>query len=267
MVVFPNAKINLGLRIVAKRPDGYHDLLSCFYPVGWTDALEILPSSTMDFTATGLPIPGDGNLCLRAYRLLQGDWNLPPVRMHLHKVIPIGAGLGGGSADGAFALKALNQLFSLGLTPAQLEAYARQLGSDCAFFIRNQPVYCTGRGDQFEEIMVNLAGRFVVLVNPGIHVSTAEAYAGVRPRLPATDLKKVLQAPLDAWRETVQNDFEAQLAVKYPIIAQVKETLYHSGAVYASMTGSGSPVYGIFEQAMDLQATLPGYAIWQGALG
>ncbi|MES2734345.1 MAG: 4-(cytidine 5'-diphospho)-2-C-methyl-D-erythritol kinase [Bacteroidota bacterium] len=268
MINFPNAKINLGLQIVAKRADGYHNLFSCFYPVGWSDVLEILPAPILQFTSTGLPIPGEpaGNLCLKAYHLLQKDFDLPPVHIHLHKVIPIGAGLGGGSADGAFTLQLLNQLFSLNQTTAQLEEYARQLGSDCAFFIRNQPVFCSEKGDQFEDIEVNLKDKFIVLVNPGIHISTAEAYAGIIPQVPETALKAALQSPIVEWKATVYNDFEKQLSVKYPAIAQVKETLYAHNALYASMTGSGSTVYGIFDQETDLTSTFPTYALWQGKL-
>lgn len=268
MVAFPNAKINLGLQIVSKRPDGYHNLFSCFYPVGWSDALEILPAAELKFSTSGLAIPGEamGNLCLKAYHLLRTDYDLPPVHMHLHKVIPIGAGLGGGSSDGAFTLKLLNDLFALNLGTPQLEAYARRIGSDCAFFVRNQPVFCFEKGDQFEDIAVDLKNYFIVLVNPGIHISTAEAYAGIRPQTPEMDLKSVLLRPLTEWKTQVYNDFEKELALKYPPIAQLKETLYRQGALYASMTGSGSTVYGIFESEMDLQSRFPDYAVWQGPL-
>jgi 4-diphosphocytidyl-2-C-methyl-D-erythritol kinase len=269
MIVFPNAKINLGLQIVAKRPDGYHNLFSCFYPVGWSDALEILPADALQFTSSGIEIPGEtsGNLCLKAYHLLKKDFDLAPVHIHLHKVIPIGAGLGGGSADGAFTLKVLNELFALNLTTAQLEAYARQIGSDCAFFVRNQPVFCFEKGDQFEDIALSLKEYFIVLVNPGIHISTAEAYAGIRPQMPEIDLKAVLQQPIGEWKEQVYNDFEKQLAIKYPAIARIKENLYQQGALYSSMTGSGSTVYGIFDQETDLNGHFPDYAVWQGKLG
>jgi 4-diphosphocytidyl-2-C-methyl-D-erythritol kinase len=268
MIAFPNAKINLGLQIVSKRPDGYHNLFSCFYPVGWSDVLEILPADELQFTSSGLAIPGEaaGNLCLKAYHLLKKDYHLPPVHIHLHKVIPIGAGLGGGSSDGAFTLKLLNDLFSLHLGTPLLEDYARRIGSDCAFFVRNQPVFCFEKGDQFEDIAVDLKNYFIVLVNPGIHISTAEAYAGIRPQMPETDLKTVLLQPIARWKDQVHNDFEKELALKYPAIAQLKDNLYRQGALYASMTGSGSTVYGIFERETNLQAPFPDYAVWQGQL-
>jgi 4-diphosphocytidyl-2-C-methyl-D-erythritol kinase len=169
MVSFPNGKINLGLHVVAKRPDGYHNIESCFYPVGWSDVLEIIEAPELRFTSSGLPIPGDAaqNLCLKAYAALKRDFDLPPVHIHLHKVIPIGAGLGGGSADCAFTVKILNEKFALGLTPAQMEDYVRPLGSDCAFFIQNKPLYCYEKGDRFAEIEVDLKGYFIVLINPG----------------------------------------------------------------------------------------------------
>jgi len=268
MIAFPNAKINLGLQLVSKRPDGYHNLFSCFYPVGWSDVLEILPADELKFTSSGLAIPDEaaGNLCLKAYHLLKKDNDLPPVHMHLHKVIPIGAGLGGGSSDGAFTLKLLNDLFSLHLETPTLEDYARRIGSDCAFFIRNQPVFCFEKGDQFEDTAIDLKNYFIVLVNPGIHISTAEAYAGIRPQMPETDLKTVLLQPIAEWKEQVHNDFEKELGLKYPTIAQLKHNLYRQGALYASMTGSGSTVYGIFERETDLQAIFPDYAVWQGQL-
>lgn len=269
MIVFPNAKINLGLQIVAKRPDGFHNIASCFYPVGWSDALEILPASAeTSFESSGIQIPGEasGNLCLRAYQLVAADYSLPPVRIHLHKAVPIGAGLGGGSADGAFTIKLLNQLFELGLSVQQMQQYARQLGSDCAFFIENKPVYCFEKGDQFEPIDLSLSGKWIRLVNPGIHVSTAEAYAGVRPTLPSTDLRALLQEPITAWRSTVQNDFEASVATKYPAIANIKNTLYQQGALYASMTGSGSTIYGIFEHEPEPTRAFEGCMLWQGVL-
>ena len=268
MILFPNAKINLGLRITGRRPDGYHDLQSVFYPVGWTDVLEILPAETTSFRSTGLPIPGDEatNLCLKAYFLLKNDHALPPVYLHLHKAVPIGAGLGGGSADAAFTLRGLNDRFSLGLSPETLEAYARQLGSDCAFFVKNTPRFCFGKGDEFEDIPLSLAATWAVLVNPGIHVSTAEAYAGVTPKQPADDLRTLLRQPPETWRETVRNDFEESLLPRYPVIGALKQRLYEAGAFYASMTGSGSTVFGFFSQETDLSPQFSNHSVWQGFL-
>ncbi|OZI08859.1 4-(cytidine 5'-diphospho)-2-C-methyl-D-erythritol kinase [Siphonobacter sp. BAB-5385] len=265
MVAFPNAKINLGLYITEKRSDGYHNLESVFVPVGWSDVLEILPASETSFRSTGLPIPGEAstNLCLRAYELLRQDFDLSPVRIHLHKVVPIGAGLGGGSSDAAFTLKLLNALFNLKLSEEALEAYARPLGSDCAFFIRNEAKFCFGKGDEFSEIMLNLAGKSILLVYPDLHSSTAEAYAGIRPRAAEAHWTQVVQQPLSTWKASLTNDFEQSLFPKYPQLAQIKEQLYEAGAAYASMSGSGSTVYGIFEGEVP-EALFPQLTTWQG---
>ena len=271
MLVFPNAKLNLGLYITSQRPDGFRNLESVFVPLPWTDALEVLPAaSETTLTLTGLPIPGDPatNLCRRAYELLQADFQLPPVQMHLHKVVPIGAGLGGGSGDAAFALRALNDLFSLNLTPEALEAYARRLGSDCAFFIRNQPVFAFEKGDVFEPIQLSLTGTACKVVYPGLHISTAEAYARVQPRPPRHDLRTALAQPLDTWRHTVSNDFEDALTPHYPVLGEIKQQLYAAGAVYASLSGSGSAVYGLFpDQEAPPQLKFPAaYRVWDGRL-
>ena len=268
MLTFPNAKINLGLRIVEKRSDGFHNLQSCFYPVGWSDALELIPSTAFGFSSSGLAIPGgtDTNLCVRAYNLLNADFDLPPVQLHLHKVVPIGAGLGGGSADAAFALKLLNDRFNLGLDGLSLENYARKLGSDCAFFVRNRPMYCIEKGDVFEDIAVDLRGYYLLLVYPNLAISTAEAYAAIRPRRPETALRDDLRAPIDAWSTTVRNDFEDSLFPKYPVLSKIKQRLYESGAVYASMSGSGSTVYGIFNAPIALPNQFQDYSVWQGKL-
>ncbi len=265
MVSFPNAKINLGLHVVARRPDGYHNIESCFYPVGWTDVLEVIQSESLQFTSSGLPIPGEAaqNLCLKAYAALQKDFDLPPVHIHLHKVIPIGAGLGGGSADAAFAVKLLSEKFELGLTPERMEDYVRPLGSDCAFFIQNKPLYCYDKGDRFADIAVDLKAYWIGLVNPGIHVSTPEAYAGITPGPPAVPLREVLARPVPEWRGRLQNDFERTVFAKYPAIAAVKEKLYEAGAVYASMSGSGATVYGIFREPVALKEHFPAeYTVW-----
>ncbi|MBD2699622.1 4-(cytidine 5'-diphospho)-2-C-methyl-D-erythritol kinase [Spirosoma sp. BT702] len=268
MLSFPTCKINLGLRITEKRTDGFHNLQSCFYPVGWGDVLDIVPSDTFDFSNSGLPIPGNAtdNLCARAYELLRRDFDVPPVQIHLHKIIPIGAGLGGGSADAAFTLKALNERFSLGLSIAQLEDYARLLGSDCAFFIQNRPLYCTEKGDVFSEIAVDLTGYYILLVYPNLAISTAEAYAGVKPHQPEQALLDQLQAPITSWRNTIHNDFEDSLFPKYPILRQIKDQLYKIGAVYTSMSGSGSTVYGIFNAPIVTPNQFQNYNVWQGKL-
>jgi 4-diphosphocytidyl-2-C-methyl-D-erythritol kinase len=270
MLTFPNAKINIGLNITEKRSDGFHNIESVFYPVEWCDALEIIPNQNTDatnavFQSSGLAIPGNesSNLCLKAWNLLQDRINVPPM-IHLHKVIPMGAGLGGGSADGAFMLKMLNEVYELKLSNDELKDFARKLGSDCAFFIENRPVFCYNKGDEFEDFKLDLKGKFVVLVNPDIHISTAEAYSGVSPKKPEIALKTALSQPISEWKKIVKNDFEENLLLKYPTIAAVKATLYQAGAVYASMTGSGSTVYGIFEQESDLRSSFPNFAMWQG---
>jgi 4-diphosphocytidyl-2-C-methyl-D-erythritol kinase len=269
LVVFPNCKINMGLNILSKRPDGFHNIESCFYPVSWADVLEIIPADTFAFNSSGINIPGEaaGNLCIKAYQYLQKDFNLPPVSIHLHKVIPIGAGLGGGSADGAFTIKLLNQVFELNLTSAQMQDYARRLGSDCAFFIKNTPVFCYGKGDQFRDIQINVSSYYIILVNPQIHVGTAEAYSGVAPQMPDSKIEDILKLPVGLWKEHLRNDFEKSIFPRYPAIAAIKEALYAQGAIYASMSGSGSTVYGIFEKEADIKGLFPAqYQIWQGKL-
>jgi len=250
MIAFPNAKINLGLNIVGKRADGYHNIESCFYPIPWVDALEIIEAASFSFHSYGLEIPGDSdsNLCIRAYRLLQADFDIPPVEIHLLKNIPMGAGLGGGSADGAYTLKLLDQLFKLGLTDDQLETYALQLGSDCPFFIRNQPAIAKGRGEQLEQIDLDLSEFHLAIHNPGIHISTKEAFERIVPQKPEANISTLIQQPVIEWQDSVKNDFESSIFPKHPSIEQIKMEMLTKGASYASMTGSGSTVYGLFEK-------------------
>ncbi len=274
MLTFPNAKLNLGLYVTARRPDGFHTLETVFLPLPWTDALEMLPAPAGQPTGialTGRPVPGapGANLCVRAYELLQADFSrLPPVQLHLHKVVPIGAGLGGGSADAAFALKAANELFELNLSVEALEGYARRLGADCAFFIQNRPVLARGRGDVFEAVALRLAGTACAVVYPGLHIGTAEAFARVVPRAPAHPLRGALAGPIGTWRDTVRNDFEASLAPAYPALADIKQTLYAAGAAYASLSGSGSAVYGLWPGRAEAPALAwpAGYVAWRGQL-
>ncbi|MGV3585823.1 MAG: 4-(cytidine 5'-diphospho)-2-C-methyl-D-erythritol kinase [Adhaeribacter sp.] len=269
MILFPNAKINIGLNIVSRRPDGFRNLESCFYPVQWGDALEILPAETRQFSLSGIPVPGaaETNLCLKAYELLKADYDLPPVFMHLHKNIPIGAGMGGGSADAAFALKLLNDLFKLNIGTEQLEDYARRLGSDCAFFIRNKPVFAVEKGDIFEDIKLDLTGYGCTVVYPDLHITTAEAYSQVVPQTPAQPLFTALQEDISTWKDTVKNDFEAALFPRYPVIGEIKAQLYQAGALYAAMTGSGSAVFGIFPQEHTMAVSFPAaYRVWRGLL-
>jgi 4-diphosphocytidyl-2-C-methyl-D-erythritol kinase len=242
-------------------------------PLPWTDAFEMLPAAPgqpTSLTLTGRPIPGDpaSNLCVRAYELLQADYpELPPVQLYLHKIVPIGAGLGGGSADAAFALKAANDLFRLNLSVETLESYARRLGSDCAFFIRNQPVLAVERGDVFEEIDLNLKGTGCAVVYPNLHISTAEAYSRIVPQPPQHPLRAALAQPMSTWRDTVSNDFETALTPSHPVLADIKQQLYAAGATYASLSGSGSAVYGLWEHGEPAAIVWPAeYAVWQGIL-
>lgn len=255
MISFPNAKINLGLYITEKRTDGYHNLASCFVPVAWQDALEILPAENFALSISGLKVEGDkqNNLCYKAYKILAEKHQVPPVHIFLHKAIPMGAGLGGGSADAAFTLKMLNQMFDLQLASQELSTYASQLGSDCAFFVENKPQFCYEKGDKMHPISLpQLKGKYVVLVYPNFGISTQEAYSQVRPQSIDFDLQKHLeQSPLHTWKNWLHNDFETHLFAKYPVLYEIKQQLYKQGAIYAAMSGSGSTIFGIFENKID----------------
>jgi 4-diphosphocytidyl-2-C-methyl-D-erythritol kinase len=251
MVSFPNCKINLGLKILRRREDGFHDLETVFYPLPLRDILETVRSPDLQFTATGRPIPGEpgANLTIRAWQLLRQDFpDLPFVHIHLHKHIPIGGGLGGGSADGAFLLDLLNRQFLLGLDAGSLARYAAQLGSDCPFFLVNRPCLGRGRGEQLEPLQLDLSAYSLLLVHPGIHISTAEAFARCRPDENGPSLRSIVTQPVASWRDTLTNDFEALLFGQYPVLREIKQSLYNRGALYAAMTGSGSCLYGIFEK-------------------
>ena len=258
MICFPSCKINLGLRITNKRADEYHALETVFFPISIKDALEIIiepnaSAAPITFTSSGLQINGEpsDNLCFKAYEILKKDFpSIPNIKMHLHKHIPMGAGLGGGSADGAFTLVALNQLFNLQLSEQALLNYALQLGSDCPFFILNCPAYATGRGEILKPIHVNLDGYSIVIVNPGIAISTKLAFSLITPKVPDTNMEAIICEPVTAWKHSLLNDFEAPIFNSFPELANIKDTLYQKGAVYASMTGTGSTVYGIFPTSM-----------------
>ncbi|HVD99715.1 MAG TPA: 4-(cytidine 5'-diphospho)-2-C-methyl-D-erythritol kinase [Cytophagaceae bacterium] len=269
MVSFPNAKINLGLDIIEKRPDGFHNIESCFYPVQWTDVIEIIPSKENNFSSSGIPIPGDpsSNLCMKVYEALKKDFALSPVHFHLLKNIPIGAGMGGGSSDAAFTAKLLNEIFELNLSSSQLEDYVRPLGSDCAFFVNNKPVFAYEKGDRFKNIESVLKGYYISIIYPELHISTKEAYSGVIPQKPEVGIEQILRKAPAEWKHLLKNDFETALFPKYPVLKEIKEQLYTQGAVYASMTGSGSAVYGIFKEEKDIKPLFSSsYKIWQGIL-
>lgn len=251
MISFPNAKINLGLNIISKRDDGYHNIESCFYPIPLKDVLEIIPATKFSFQSTGLAIDGDPkhNLVVKAFKMLQKDFGLENIAIHLHKIIPMGAGLGGGSADAAFVLKMIDEEFQLLLGDQYLETLALELGSDCPFFIQNQPVIASGRGEIFEPIAIDLSNYHLILVKPDIHVSTKEAYTGVKPKTPEVSVKEIIEKKkVSEWKDLLVNDFELGVFEKYPEIGAIKQALYGQGAVYASMTGSGSAVYGLFKE-------------------
>ena len=256
MLIFPNAKINIGLNITGRRDDGYHNLETVFYPVNIKDALEIVVADELSFESSGLEIPGraEDNLCIKGYHLLKKDFDLPPVKIHLHKHIPIGAGLGGGSADAAFFIRLVNQNFNLGITDEQMIGYARQLGADCAFFIQNKPVFAFEKGDEFEPIRLDLSKYKIVLVMPPVHVSTAEAYRGVTPAPVKESLMDLIYEPVSEWRKFIKNDFETSVFKNHPEIRGLKAALYEAGSIYASMSGSGASVFGIFENTPDLSA-------------
>ena len=262
MLFFPNCKINLGLKITGKRADGYHNIETVFFSVPLKDAIEIIDNvstlDTVEFTQSGIPLEGlqYDNLCIKAWQLLKNDFpSLPSIKLHLHKAIPTGAGLGGGSADGSFTLVFLNQKYSLNLSENQLLAYALQLGSDCPFFILNTPCLATGRGELLQPIQLSLSGYRLVLVNPGIHVNTQWAFSQIKLAEPATNntnnikqsLSSIISGSIDHWKNQLTNDFEIPVFEKFPLIQSIKETLYEKGALYASMSGSGSSVYGIFK--------------------
>ena len=265
MVGFANAKINIGLQIVGRRSDGYHLINTVMYPVGQlADVVEIVPSKFTDIVMTGieLKVKSQQNLAFRAYELLRQWFDLQLVTIYLHKNIPHGAGLGGGSSDAATVLKLLNDLFSLGLSISELENYARQLGADCAFFIKNKPVYATGIGDELSEISLDLSRYNIVVVKPGFEIDTAEAYSMVRPRQPAVDLRQAVALPVERWKDLIFNDFEFFLFKRYPELGRIKQDLYRLGALYASLSGSGSAVYGIFDKKVDL-SQLDYAFVWQ----
>lgn len=265
MIVFPNCKINLGLHILQKRTDGFHDLETIFYPVPLQDALEIIQNplsqfNEIEFTTSGLNVDTSQNICVSAYQILKKDvGRLPSIKMHLHKTIPLGAGLGGGSSDGAFALMSLNRKFNLGLSEKQLTSKALDLGSDCPFFIKNKPCYAGGRGEVLEEINLNLDNYKMVLVNPGIHINTALAFSKIKPHNSRRSLKQTVQLPVVEWKDALKNDFENSVFFEYPEIQNIKGQLYRQGAVYASMSGSGSTVYGLFEKSYPLQFHFPAH--------
>jgi 4-diphosphocytidyl-2-C-methyl-D-erythritol kinase len=258
MISFPNAKINIGLNILGKREDGYHDLETVYYPLPFYDAVEVIIDQSVvqprgyRFSQSGNALDSgeENNLCIRAFHLLKKDFpSIPPLRIHLHKCIPSGAGLGGGSADAAFMLKTMNRLLGLDCTDGILSAYAARLGSDCPFFIENKPCLARGRGEILMPVDLDLSAYKIVLVNPGIQINTTDMFGKLDSRIPRTSrIEKTLRLPVEKWKEQISNDFEEIVFTIYPAIAKIKSDLYAAGAVYASLSGSGSSVYGIFHK-------------------
>lgn len=269
MIVFPNCKINLGLYVTQRREDGFHNLETVFYPIPLYDVLEIIPSQGAgNLSVSGLEVAGSpaDNLVVRACALLQKAYHLPAVDIHLHKVIPMGAGLGGGSADAAFALKAMNDLFELNLSDLQLMEYARQLGSDCAFFIRNKPVFAHQRGDHFIDVEIDLQSCWLAIVKPPVHVSTPDAFRRIVPQVAAFNLRNLAALPLEAWKETLVNDFEAALFPVHPEIEAIKQRLRNCGADYVAMSGSGSAVFALWRGGVPQLPEFSDCFSWVGQL-
>ncbi len=273
MICFPNAKINIGLRILEKRPDGYHNLETIFYPVGLSDILEFIEDPSLDkgtcrlkITGLPIPVPEEDNLVVKAYYMMNRHKKLPGIKVHLHKIIPMGTGLGGGSSDAAFMIKKLNETFQPGIIPDGLEQIAAGIGSDCPFFLLNTPVFASGTGNRFKEIKLDLSGHYLVIVLPGIHISTPEAYANVTPALPGQSLYDLISLPLKDWKEVIINDFETTIFNQFTGLKEIKEELYRLGAVFASMSGSGSAVYGLFNHPPQDMGFIEKYEYWQGKL-
>ena len=249
MIVYPNAKINLGLNVLSKREDGYHDISSVFYPVKeCVDILEIIKSERFEFTRSGIEISDGENLCEKAWKLLDNDFGIGNVKIHLHKQIPIGAGLGGGSADASFTLKYLTELFDLNLNNKELEKYALRLGADCPFFIDNTPKLVEGIGEKMTSIDLDLSNYEIRLVNPDIHISTKQAYSGIVTKTPVLPVEKIIELPIIEWKGKLKNDFEESIFEKHLQLEGIKDELYKQGSIYSSMSGSGSIVFGIFEK-------------------
>ncbi len=276
MICFPNAKINIGLNITGKREDGYHNIETLLYPVRLTDILEIIPlpgknSDMVRLINTGLKIDVDAsaNLCVRAWRELCHIRQLPPVEMHLHKIIPHGAGLGGGSSNAASVLMTLNEMFELNITSPELALIAGQIGSDCPFFIYNKPVFAKGRGDILEDAGIDLTGCRIVIVHPGKGINTAWAYSNIKSKKPSCSLIDLLQTDPLTWQDRVINDFESLVFDAFPVVKDIREKLIESGAFYSSMSGSGSAVYGLYsskDDKVNLQDQFPGMFVWEGIL-
>lgn len=260
MFVYANAKINLGLYVLKKRQDGFHDLESVFLPLDWADKIEIIPSQSVEFSTNGIKIPKSekDNLCMQAYELLKKKHDLPAIKIKLNKQLPIGSGLGGGSADAAFVLKALNDFYQLNINTPTLEEYAAELGSDSVFFIQNIAAMVKGRGEIIEadEKYDVLKGYRILIVKPAIFISSKEAYRNINPRFPEKRIEEIIQEPIENWKNQLKNDFEETIFSVHPILKEIKTQLYKNGAIYAAMSGSGSSIYGVFEKKIPIPTSI-----------
>jgi len=269
MLQFSNSKINLGLYIVNKRDDGFHNIETIFYPINLKDAIEIVETDqNFAFTNSGIVVDSktEDNLIYKAYKLLKDNYNLPNVKIHLHKIIPFGAGLGGGSANAANTIILLNKMFDLKLTENQQIDYVKKLGSDCAFFIKNKPVYAFEKGDKFETIDLDLSDYKIVLIKPAFGINTKQAYSNVKIEKPNFELKQIIKLPINEWKTELFNNFEYNIFKLYPELNNLKQMFYDKGAIYASMSGSGSSVFGIFEKNLKIDFENKNYFMWQGNL-
>lgn len=267
MLTYSNAKINIGLNIVEKRTDGFHNIETIFFPIGMRDAIEIADSkedAPYTFTASGIPIhiEAKDNIVVKAYELIRAKYDFPAQNIHLHKNIPFGAGLGGGSANAAYMIKLLNEKFNLRMSTEEMEGEVKKLGSDCAFFIKNEPAFAIEKGDKLNSIDLDLSGYHILLIKPDIHISTPEAYANIKPQKPEVSLKDIIKQPIETWKSSVKNDFEESIFPKYPLLAKMKEELYEEGAIYAAMSGSGSSMFGIFKEKPNVLAQWKTHFCW-----
>ena len=267
MIFFPNAKINIGLYITEKRKDGYHNLETVFYPVSLSDILEIQQRNDnqriLNNTGIQIPVPFEQNLCFRAYKMIQQQYSIPEVNFHLHKITPYGSGLGGGSSDASYTLKALNQLFRLNIKDDELKTMAAHLGSDCPFFIDNRPSFAWEKGNITEPIHLSIKGFYLILVMPNIQIDTPKAYQEIKPFKRKKSLRKiVLNEPIENWNEKITNDFESNILNKYPLMKQIKQILIEKGAAFTSLSGSGSAIYGLFKEKPALGKELEQHFTW-----
>jgi len=263
MICFSNAKINLGLNVLERRKDGFHNIQSVFYPVPFSDLLEIKPNKKFEFTTTGIQVPLKNNLCEQAFSLLQAKFNIENVKIHLHKKIPVGAGLGGGSSNAAYTLIMLNDIFKLNLTYKKLQSFGLKIGSDCAFFIENKPVFVEGRGEKMNKIDLELKGKYLVIANPNIHISTKWAYHNLVIGKKKSNLKHMTNN-VNLWQNFIYNDFEKLVFPEYPEVCKLKNDLIKSGAEFALMTGSGSSVYAFFDEQIKLDHSVTSFVCWAG---